>query len=175
MTARNPFDIINSQSDDVADFQASVIDINARTANGNTLLMRAVGENCCKIAKFLLEAKADASATSGGLTALHRAAFSGRIELIKPLLEAKCGIDTRSKLENTALMLACDWGYSDFVRMLLEAKANTALKNKLGHTALDLSRASSKSRNLLLQAGLPNPPEAPPAPRPANLSFVERV
>lgn len=173
MTARNPFDIIDGQrDDDVKDFEASVTDIKARAANGNTLLIHAVERHCWKIAKFLLEAKADASGTgSTGWTALHYVANYGPFELIKPAIEAKCGIDIQSELGSTALMFAAPWG-PEAVRVLLEAKANTTLKTNGGLTALDQTTAGSESQNLLLQAGLSAPPEAPLAPLPANIAFV---
>lgn len=191
MTSPNPFDILNTRSDDVEVFKVSLTDINARD-NGDTLLLRAAGVDCWKIAKFLLEAKADASGTgSRGWTALHHVAHAGPVELIKPLIEAKCGIDNQTGLGSTALMFAAQRESEavcelldakanvvtaqrelEVVRVLLEAKANTMLKMKYGCTVLDQTAAGSECSNLILLAGLSAPPEAPPAPLPSNLAFI---
>jgi ankyrin repeat protein len=58
-----------------------------------------------------------------GTSPLHVAAYNGHYKTAKTLLNAGCSRDARTKVEKTALHLACSEGHSDIVEMLLSMKS----------------------------------------------------
>lgn len=76
------------------------------------------------------------------LTPLMRAAKSGRVDLVKCLIEA-CGADVNARAEKssyTALHSAAYDGHTAVVRMLLEHGADASLCNKFGETAAQCAK-----------------------------------
>eukprot|EP01051_Picozoa_sp_SAG22_P020164 SAG22_NODE_3968_length_1446_cov_3.829993_2_plen_90_part_00 len=66
------------------------------------------------------------------------AAYSGRTETARLLLEAKAEVNAKSNNGWTALMLATREGSTEIARLLLEAKAEVNAKTNDGRTALSL-------------------------------------
>ena len=89
-----------------------------------------------------------------GLTALHLAAFYGRSEVMKLLLEAGADKDAAQRNGMTALHAAAFHGDTDVVKLLLKAGADKDAVNAFGMTALKLAagKAHSEVVKLLLQA-----------------------
>lgn len=86
---------------------AAGANVNAKTSEGVTALMRAVFEGNQDALKMLLEAKADVNAADNeGKTALMIAASEHFEEGLKALLEAKADVNAKDKLGRTALMHA---------------------------------------------------------------------
>ena len=88
-------------------------------------------------------------------TALHRAAGSGRLEVVKLLLKAGADKDAAQKDGMTALNKAACYGHSEVVKVLLEARADKDAANHFGTTALHLAASYGHSEvvKLLLQSG----------------------
>ena len=67
---------------------------------------------------------------------LTEAAYNGRTDSVKALLEAGANVNTKDKDGRTALMWDTEDKYPDCVKTLLEAGADVNVKDKDGKTAL---------------------------------------
>jgi ankyrin repeat protein len=65
-----------------------------------------------------------------GWTALHYAAASGDLDIMKLLLERHADIDAASPTGTTPLMLAAREGQEDAVKLLLDEGADARLKDR---------------------------------------------
>ncbi|MDX6645922.1 MAG: hypothetical protein QOK40_1649 [Miltoncostaeaceae bacterium] len=85
----------------------------ARGTNGNDLLGMATATGDERLVALLLERGADpASANAHGWTALHQAAYSGRADLARTLLEAGARLDASARGDGgTPLVVALFWGH----------------------------------------------------------------
>jgi ankyrin repeat protein len=85
----------------------------ARGTNGNDLLGMATGTGDERVVALLLERGADpASANAHGWTALHQAAYGGRAELARMLLQAGAPLDASARGDGgTPLIVALFWGH----------------------------------------------------------------
>ena len=77
--------------------------------------------------------------TEQGWTPLHCAAFSGRFESVRLLLEADCNPDVQTHDGRTPLMMASNTAMVKIVRLLLGAACNTSITDHNGYTALEHS------------------------------------
>jgi len=92
--------------------------------------------------------------TGFGLTALHLAAWRGRVEIGKRLLSRGADLNARDNLDRTPLCVAADWGQLDFARMLLEHDVLINAKANEGETPLH--RASRRGYVEIVQLLLEN-------------------
>lgn len=129
--------------------------LKARDEYGNTPLMNAAWMADAVVMQRLLKAGADVNASNNaGATALLYASSSA--DKTKMLIDNGADVKVRSKLDNTALILAARKpGNSQTVKLLLERGVTVDAKNAFGTTALMCAAAADdmKSVRLLLDAG----------------------
>lgn len=115
------------------------VNIDARSQNGDTALMVAAFQSDAASALALIDKGAEINRP--GWTALHYAAASGNLAIIRRLLDESAYIDAESPNKTTPLMMAARGGHDDAARLLLVEGADVALKNEAGLTASDFARA----------------------------------
>ena len=115
------------------------INIDARSQNGDTALMVAAYQSDTDTALALIGKGAEINRP--GWTALHYAAASGNVSIIRKLLEESAYIDAESPNRTTPLMMAARSGHRDAIQLLLEEGADVLLKNEAGLDAADFARA----------------------------------
>ncbi len=119
------------------------LDIDAQSRNGDTALMIAAWLSDTSTAIALIDKGAEINRP--GWTALHYAAASGSVEIIRRLLEESAYIDAESPNGTTPLMMAARGGRRDALTLLLEEGADPVLRNERGMTAADFARAQGFS------------------------------
>jgi ankyrin repeat protein len=119
------------------------IDVNVLTEQGESPLMLAALAGNTDVCQKLIDKGADIN--KPGWTALHYAATSGNVAIIKMLLEHHAYIDTQSPNGSTPLMMAAKYGTADAVRALLDGGADPMVKNSLDLTALDFADANNRT------------------------------
>ncbi len=134
------------------------VDIDARSRNGDTALMVAALQPEPAMAIALIDRGAQINRP--GWTALHYAATSGSLDIIRRLLEESAFIDAESPNRTTPLMMAARSGHADAAKLLLAEGADFTLRNELGLGAADFARAQGHRE-------LANYLETLPARRPA--------
>lgn len=120
---------------------------NARAADGYPALHFAVGMNDIEIVKALLSAGVDVdipnkSEDTGYVdeTALHNAAFWGRLEIGRLLIEAGADVNALTQQKSTPLHSAARMTNVEFARLLLENGAKIDSQDRDGETPLDWCR-----------------------------------
>lgn len=113
------------------------INIEARAQNGDTALMVAAYKGETAMVAALLAKGAEPNRP--GWTALHYAAASGSIEIVRMLLEKSAYIDAAAPNHTTPLMMAAGGGQTSVIKFLLEEGADATLKNDAGMTAKDFA------------------------------------
>ena len=105
------------------------------------------------IAKLLVANGAQVS--HPGWAPLHYAAFEGRSEVIRFLLEKGADKDGPAPNGFTPLMLAARGGHLEAARTLLHEDANVAIRGPIGETALSIAkgRKEVELESLLRRAG----------------------
>ena len=136
-------------------FRNTNIDI--RRQDGATPLFIAVQNNDTAILKLLISAGADVNIPlTEGTSPLCRAAYQGRVDVVKQLLQAP-GIQVdRTTGENvTALFFACQGPNKEIVELLLDKKADPNIADASGVAPLHLAclLGSREIAELLLDAG----------------------
>lgn len=111
------------------------INIEARAVNGDTALMVAAYKGEKDVVVALLDKGAEPNRP--GWTALHYAASSGNVAIVRLLLEKSAYIDAAAPNQTTPLMMAAASGQTAVIECLLEEGADPSLKNDLGMTARD--------------------------------------
>ena len=119
------------------------IDLNARSRNGDTALMIAAFNGDVAAANRLIDKGAEINRP--GWTALHYAAASGSLPIIRKLLEHAAYIDAESPNKTTPLMMAARTGHEKVVVLLLEEGADVLLKNELGLDAIDFAKSQERT------------------------------
>lgn len=115
------------------------INIDARSQNGDTALMVAAYQSDTASALALIARGAEINRP--GWTALHYAAASGNLTILRKLLEESAFIDAESPNRTTPLMMATRGGHRDAVKLLLDEGADSLLRNEAGLDAADFARA----------------------------------
>lgn len=118
------------------------IDLEARSANGNTALMMAAYKHKQAAVEALL-AKG-AKVNQSGWTALHYAASAGDLPIMKILLDRDAVVDARAPANITPLMFAAREGQEEAVKLLLASGADASLKSSHGWTASQFALAADK-------------------------------
>jgi uncharacterized protein len=119
--------------------QASDVNLNARSLNGDTALM--IAAYLPDIPRALALIAKGVEINRPGWTALHYAASSGSIPIIQRLLDESAFIDAESPNKTTPLMMAARSGHTAVVKLLLEEGADPTLKNEADMVAADFARA----------------------------------
>ena len=116
---------------------------------GNTPLHNAFILSNDDLAEILIEKEANfCMPNNNGDTALHLAIESGKLSLVKEMLQHKnkLKLDICDEEGNTPLMLAAMKGYLNTVKMLLNEKADTTIRNKNGENAYSLAVNTKHAR-----------------------------
>lgn len=127
--------------------------VTRRSPHGDTALMHASLGGHLAIAKLLVAKGAEVH--HAGWAPVHYAAFEGRSEIVRFLLEK--GADKNALAPNgySPLMLAAMGGHLEAVRALLYEDADVGVKGPKGETALAIAKAGKNFElaNLLTRAG----------------------
>lgn len=130
----------------------NVQDVNAKDANGQTAVARAIlkglDKDSAREIKKLIAQGADVSITdNNGDFPLLTAARLNRVECVRALLNAPTiHINQTTQDGETALRTACLHGCADVVQLLLEKNANPTIANKL------LKKPTGTAKNTLVYA-----------------------
>ncbi|MDM0119000.1 ankyrin repeat domain-containing protein [Variovorax arabinosiphilus] len=111
--------------------------VELRNGNDESPLMLAAIKGQMDLVKQLIARDADIN--KPGWTALHYAASSGQVEIMKLLLEKYAFIDAQSPNGTTPLMMAAMYGSPDSVKLLLDEGADPLMKNQQNMTAMDFA------------------------------------
>jgi len=128
--------------------------VNARSRYGDTALLAASLKGHTEVARVLLAAGAELNPE--GWSPLHYAAFEGRAEMIKFLLDKGADKNAIAPNEFTPLMLAVRNGHEDAARALLYGDPDVNYKApSTGETALTLAvkKGAAPVIELLKRAG----------------------
>lgn len=148
--------IFNKNIEMVRYFINNEADVNIQTVFGKALRMAL----CFKeeeIAKLLIENGASIfNISSGGQTALHVAASSGLLHMLKYLVDLEPNIHLECHNKETILMSGCRAGEYEIVQYLLALDAEANCKNAKGESSLLLALKSGniKTVKLLLEHGV---------------------
>ena len=131
---------------------ASKVDLNRLTEQGESPLMLAALKGQFALAEVLVKKGADVNKT--GWTPLHYAATSANLPIIKLLPENYAYIDAESPNKSTPLMMASMYGTAEAVKLLIDEGADMTLKNQQGLTAQQFAQRGNRleSAALLLKA-----------------------
>lgn len=113
------------------------IDIEARAVNGDSALMVAAYKKDTATVAVLLAKGAEPNRP--GWTALHYAAASGSLDIVKMLLEKSAYIDAASPNNTTPLMMAAGGGWYSVAELLIAEGADQTLKNDVGMASSDFA------------------------------------
>jgi len=107
-------------------------DVNAKDADGVTVLWMAAQNGHTEIVKVLLDKGADVNKRrTDGVTALWQAAWLGHTQIVKALLDKGADVNIKRRTDGaTALMMAAQEGHLEIVKLLLESKADVNAANK---------------------------------------------
>lgn len=111
---------------------------------GDTALHQAADNKQYKLAKLLLDYKADPDIQQNdGETPLHLACFKGDYDMALILLEHKANPDIQNiTFGKTPLHYAVDYSYGNIVALLVKFHADTEIRDKHGKNAKDIARTS---------------------------------
>ena len=118
------------------------IDLEARSANGNTALMMAAYKHKREAVDALLTR--GAKVNQDGWTPLHYAASAGDIPIMKLFLQRQARVDAFAPTNITPLMFAAREGQEEAVKLLLASGADATLKSSHGWTATQFAMAADK-------------------------------
>jgi len=110
-----------------------------RSPQGDTALMMASLKGHLGIARILVER--GAPVRQDGWTPLHYAAFEGREQMVRYLLDKGADKDAIAPNGYSALMLAARGGHTDSARTLLQDDADFRIVSSDGATALRIAQA----------------------------------
>lgn len=128
-------------------------DVARRSPQGDSALMMASLKGHLGVARILVERGAPVS--QEGWAPLHYAAFEGRDQMVRFLLDKGAEKDALAPNGYTALMLAARNGHADAARILLQDDADFRIQSPDGATALKIAQARNDRAlvELLKRAG----------------------
>jgi len=160
--------LIRNDSAAVIKFLDRGVDVNTVDRDGDSLLTQAVRRDLPELFEYLMQKRARLNTRNrNGETALSIAAFTGKLNFVKPLVEGgaeinlygwsplayaafnghhdvvdyllKHGAKVDAKTENgsTAIFYAARFGHVSVVKLLLEHKADLDILNENGETVVD--------------------------------------
>ena len=122
--------------------------IDRRNAAGESALMLAAIQGHKEVVNFLIQREAQVN--HPGWTPLIYAATTGKIDIIKILIDNHAYIDSSSPNGVTSLMMAIRGGHVHAVRLLIEEDAEVTVKNDDGETALDWAERNKNAEMVRL-------------------------
>ncbi len=132
--------VTNNRFDLVVQLHSKGAGLGATTPGGRTLLMLCASQESgyeakagtLKIAEYLLQSGADPKLVHPeiGYTALHFAANTGNLDIVKLLLKKGVSLDARTARDETAIQLACASGHLNVVRWLMANQPALSLSNE---------------------------------------------
>jgi uncharacterized protein len=128
-------------------------DLLRRSPQGDSALMMASLKGHLGVARILVDRGAPVK--QDGWAPLHYAAFEGRDQMVRYLLDKGADKDALAPNGYTALMLAARNGHAEVARILLQEDADFRVSSPDGATALRIARARNDSMlvELLRRAG----------------------
>lgn len=114
-------------------------DLTLRSPQGDTALMMASLKGHVGVARILVER--GVPIRHDGWAPLHYAAFEGRDEMVRYLLDKGADKDAIAPNGYSALMLAARGGHTDSARILLQVDADFRIASSDGATALRIAQA----------------------------------
>lgn len=148
--------VTKAPQDLLADLLAAKAEVNAKNAQGQTLLGLAIARADAQVITLLLNGGANPNGPDrNGNTPLCVAAKLGSRVSIDMLLQAGASPDIANSEGNTPLMLAILTGHTDSALRLLSSGADVTLRNQNTLTALMLAAMQGQSAliNPLVEAG----------------------
>jgi ankyrin repeat protein len=129
------------------------LDPNARGLNARPALLAYVWrDNKARVEKLLAHHADVNQQDADGDTALHGAAQTGNVEIMRLLLDKGAAPNVKNKQGGTPLMWAAVYGHQDAARLLLNRGADVSLKDNDGITAAEwAARNKRESVELLLR------------------------
>jgi len=126
------------------------VDINERSAKGNTPLMWAVYYGDIDIVTYLISKGADINATDKyrDEPLLMWGVKKGRLNITKLLISKGANVNLSDKYGETALMDSARYGYYEIAALLIKNSASVTAKSENGDTALILA-ASAGDRKIV--------------------------
>ncbi len=122
------------------------VDVEARTAKGESPLMMAAIKGKLDLARRLIARQAEVN--KPGWAPLHYAAtYAGDTSpaMVRLLLEHHAYIDAESPNGTTPLMMAAHYGSPGVVKLLLEEGADPLIRNQQGLTAIDFAHRAQRA------------------------------
>ena len=112
------------------------VNVNATNVHGVTALMTACVKGNIETINILLSAGADPNiADSRGETCIHHVAFANNSkEAVQAIINHGAYINATNKENITAIMIACQMGYTDTMNVLLSAGADLNIADNTGAT-----------------------------------------
>jgi ankyrin repeat protein len=130
------------------------LDANAKGLNARPVLLAYVWRDNPGRVEKLLAHGADVNAQDGdGDTALHGAAQTGNVEIMKRLLEKGANLNVKNKEGGTPLMWAAVYGHQDAVQLLLSRGADASAKDNDGVTAAEWAARNKRDNVVSLLRG----------------------
>ncbi|MBN2653093.1 MAG: ankyrin repeat domain-containing protein [Spirochaetales bacterium] len=167
----SPFSVAKSSGDDklfkklyaaletLGEVDPSMIELEQRVAPSKkespTLIKCVIDDRFAEFSELIVGG-ADVNYTdSEKSSALLYAAFFGRVDYVRVLVDSGAKVDQQDKDGYSALMLATVKGFLPIVEILVEADANLNLKNSSGQTALMFAASIDRSDivALLIKSG----------------------
>ncbi len=144
-----------------------------------TSMWFAARNNHPTIIKQLAEAKADIGFGSPDETPLSVAAFLGRLEAVKTLLEQKADANQSDRDGELPLSRATREGHLDVVKSLVEAKADPTKMNNKGLNSIDFAKKQKKVSEFFSSCNLSDTNDSSklspwPEPRSSNATVSDQ-
>jgi uncharacterized protein len=131
---------VDAMYEDVVDalLNRPELDTNCRGLNGRPVLLAYVWRDNKERVEKLLAHGADVSAVDAdGDTALHGAAKSGNVEILRLLLDKGANPNATNRQGGTPLMWTAVFGHGEAARLLLSRGADASVKDNDGVTAAE--------------------------------------
>jgi uncharacterized protein len=127
------------------------VDPNSRGLNNRPVLLAYVWrDNKARVEKLLARGADVNAQDADGDTALHGAAQTGNVEIIRMLLDKGANPNAQNRSGGTPLMWSAVYGHDDAARLLLSRGADTSLKDSDGVTAAEWAVRNKREKVSLI-------------------------